>query len=844
MSSTMTVKRAVVMNHDKEPICIISLQKDGTRYQISFGSTGHSDESRINPIASLIGEMITTMKSEGESGLLNELTKNPCDTKEIQLWQQILSRLNLSNYQTEEIPTKDMGVEVIIDGHTGNVSSSVRALHGYFDVNEKRNLAEIVFEKTTNEIKDRARRLLSEVSSLRREEKYTEIEKKLLSASKDELISFSRRKDLTDLLFFIKDLDKSQFIKATQEELIFFMIVLAGLIGQPSIVYEELCRYDEEHPHIERSLNHRLQLLKAQGALQKGMPELAYAIYMKLLHQKRDMDIDTIATTYDKLANLRGTSESDATRYTEYAADAFLQAGDQAQASACYCRLADRIGLTDLKIAIKYFEVAEKLLAIISNTQKEHFLSHIFYRKSCLYYRADMHAEAILEIKKSRLCQANLLGNDVIKLSALRLAQVLAAGAGDLEDATAIENELNEFRKKYPNRQEWLRDELISYTKDPLPETAKTLDEEIAQSGYVGLKCDWNIIKAISSPGLSNEDRICLLEQANALIKQNIDTESKKDSLAGLYSAYGYVYLKMNDDNKALSYYRETLKIDPYQQSARQNCAALLFKTKNWAEAEAFFEKELSRHGDKPGILFGYGRALLEQGDKIKAAGVFNRAKKAIQSSSPNGLEALVQEYLQKTLDGIELPSATSSRGASNQVVICEKQPQEDSRITIFDFRQCIAYFGEHIKSQERMTFWMKDKSTNEYEWISSPEAHAKILFRTAINMHYKDALETLEEVSTGAGRIDLYLIFRNGIRAVVELKMCGDGYSRNYALEGHEQLAHYMENRKTHIGFLIVFDGRLRDYGKGIPETVAVENKTIYSYCVDVRHTFKSSKL
>lgn len=60
---------------------------------------------------------------------------------------------------------------------------------------------------------------------------------------------------------------------------------------------------------------------------------------------------------------------------------------------------------------------------------------------------------------------------------------------------------------------------------------------------------------------------------------------------------------------------------------------------------------------------------------------------------------------------------------------------------------------------------------------------------------------------------------------------MCGETYSSGYAALGVEQLKHYMENNRSHLGYLIVFDCRRRDFGTGIeketksgPDTIAVE--------------------
>jgi hypothetical protein len=51
---------------------------------------------------------------------------------------------------------------------------------------------------------------------------------------------------------------------------------------------------------------------------------------------------------------------------------------------------------------------------------------------------------------------------------------------------------------------------------------------------------------------------------------------------------------------------------------------------------------------------------------------------------------------------------------------------------------------------------------------------------------------------------------------------MCGFGYSTAYAATGEEQIVHYMENRNTRLGYLIVLDARLDANGKPLFSNIA----------------------
>ena len=42
---------------------------------------------------------------------------------------------------------------------------------------------------------------------------------------------------------------------------------------------------------------------------------------------------------------------------------------------------------------------------------------------------------------------------------------------------------------------------------------------------------------------------------------------------------------------------------------------------------------------------------------------------------------------------------------------------------------------------------------------------------------------------------------------------MCGGRYSSAYAADGEYQITHYLENKGTNLGYLVVFDARRRKF-------------------------------
>lgn len=132
------------------------------------------------------------------------------------------------------------------------------------------------------------------------------------------------------------------------------------------------------------------------------------------------------------------------------------------------------------------------------------------------------------------------------------------------------------------------------------------------------------------------------------------------------------------------------------------------------------------------------------------------------------------------------------------------------------------------------MTFWRLNEK-KERVWTSSPEAFAQTLLHTYMQAKFGDRVEIFEELDTGAGRLDLYMKLEGGLSIVVELKMCGNGYSSNYAASGETQIVHYMDNRRTNLGYLVIFDARATINAKSVISKKSPQQMIIEIF-VDVR--------
>jgi hypothetical protein len=96
------------------------------------------------------------------------------------------------------------------------------------------------------------------------------------------------------------------------------------------------------------------------------------------------------------------------------------------------------------------------------------------------------------------------------------------------------------------------------------------------------------------------------------------------------------------------------------------------------------------------------------------------------------------------------------------------------------------------------------------------------------------ERVNVFEELASGAGRLDVYVQLHGGLSFILELKMCGFGYSSAYAAAGEKQILHYMQNRQSHLGYLVIVDARLKQFGQALVNSTGGD--TIISKFIDVR--------
>lgn len=350
------------------------------------------------------------------------------------------------------------------------------------------------------------------------------------------------------------------------------------------------------------------------------------------------------------------------------------------------------------------------------------------------------------------------------------------------------------------------------------PEVAEQLLTEARMLKNSKLIAGIRTIAAVTHPDLDASSRLQELEDVLSELKADSTDESAEPVLF----AIAHVLAAEGEYERAGVWLRRLLHINPLNLVARDTLVDLLWKNEKWGDAATFLAGQLKRFGEGSGILFAYGKSLLNSGDASGALGAFQKCLNNPDVSENIRTAAL--ELREQALNlGAQLSSATRPLMLEGPVL------REEIAVALQEF-------ANFISADKRMVFWVPSEKNKDYTWVERPERRAQDLLHTFLKARFQHRVSVYEEISAGAGRLDILLRVEGGMSAIIELKMCGFGYSSTYAVSGVEQVRHYMENRSVRLGYLVVMDARLNDYGTPLLQPNSDSVNTVSEILVDVR--------
>ena len=518
---------------------------------------------------------------------------------------------------------------------------------------------------------------------------------------------------------------------------------------------------------------------------------------------------------------------NEAIQAARLSADAFLQAGDQRQAGGSYLlesRMLEKVSPA---------EALEKLDELLEITTQQGLIgsqlrASLHHTKGNRLLALKQGKLALNEAKKSIELRRNVMGAEADLISSLHLAAMAAAQARRPKqadafagEATNLENQSNSGYFKVARRIQELGRNYNSALAQEIMDEANALKEPIL---IAGLK----IVTAAQDPALSDVERLSGLE---AVINEMTHAGMRERDILPALMALASVLDKRQETARAIPYLERAQRENPLNIDAAQMLISAYQRTQRWAEAASLIKWLISQFGEAPVLLFSYGRCLFEAGSVWDAVAPLT---KVIDSPEANPeVRGKASELMNRA---VRIASAPPP--AAVVVSTSDLQP-----VTKDEVKTALEEFSKFISLEKRMSFWDKKPGNKDYTWIASPEGYAQDLAHTYLKARFGERVFAVEELGAGAGRIDLYLKFEGGLSVILELKMCGKPYSSTYAAAGEDQIFHYMDQRDCHLGYLLVFDGRLNDFARPLVSDSARQSNTVFELFVDMRSRVSNRK-
>jgi tetratricopeptide (TPR) repeat protein len=785
---------------EEKSVTIISTTKsDDNRWSISYSG----EEDPHGKLRSLIEHFVAVHKAQNPGDPI-PLPPNLAD---------LAMALRQAGYRVEFIPANDHHIEFQMDFRTGRMVGSHSILHDAAKPNEE--VARRIFEKLQEVLSEQPRTLAREISLLLDDADTEGALRAFRAAWENGILSLPPSMELLTVLIRFDpgklDAEDARFVRETR-------MGLASNLNQFDVAARDANALLEVGAEFSPQKTIALKTTVALGAITRGHRETGLSMLRELLARPEDLDANGRAWTWRNISIALEDDDPEARRAAQLSADAFLEAGNKMEAAKSLHRLANLLLRVDPKEAVYSLE------AMIALLDSQGILDRSV-RASALHAKADrlshlnQHEQAFQDASEAVSLLRDLFGSDLQLVSSLHLAALEALHLGKQSAATALQeeaeritNEQNLSHFKLTEKLSMLAATFDSKAANELLAEAKDIENfEVT----VGIR----ILQARLDPTLTDSSRLEILEDTRDLL---LGAPDRAKLMSPLRLAMGQLLAERSQFARAQAQFSDVLDDDPFDGAALGFLIDCLWKQEKWADAAILLSRQIGLKGDLPGLTFALGRSQFEAGNLTDSIRTLSKLV-SLDEQSPLRRNALGLREKAIQLSGT-IPTAPP-------------KPLTGA-VTREEFEVALSEFAQFIAGYKRMRFWRSD-GKRRHKWVSSPEGVAQDLLHTALKTHFRDRVEIFEEALVGAGRSDLFALFQGGLSVVIELKLCGPGYSSNYAASGQEQIRHYMENRKTHLGYLVVFDARSQRYGTPLIAPSS-DNFTIVERIIDIRSHVK----
>lgn len=548
--------------------------------------------------------------------------------------------------------------------------------------------------------------------------------------------------------------------------------------------------------------------------LRKGLTESAVNLWRRVANTATGAV--TRAWAWRNLGMALPTPSPEALQAARASADAFLEAGDPREAVTSLIRVYELLEFEGPAVALPELQSLAALMRADGPLgDMERAELHHRHSERLLNLRA--YGDALNAASEAIRLRRGLIGDEDALISALNLGALAADGTGDSAQAATWREEADALARETGSAHFAFADRVSTLMQAFDPEVAAAVLAEARGLGDADSQVGVELVILLHE---TSQDEAARLEGVEALDHslRELHASRRMTTLVGLAMVNSLRDLGQPD--RALRKLRAILGNDPLSLAARDQAIALMFATGAWGDAVIFLVEQCKLHDDPPDLLAKLGEASLEAGDAARAAPAL---LKALKADWPQDQRTRLEAFRDTALVRLTEPLPPVPPAEPTHPVLRQ------------ELEAALAAYSGFISADKRSTFF-EEMSSKTPRWVSGPEQHAQNLLHTFLKARFLKRLDAVEEISTGAGRLDLMLKFSGGLSVIVELKMCGLTYSSTYAASGEDQLEHYMTNRGCGLGYLVVHDARIDSNGAALLSgDVARPGQTIQEVLIDI---------
>lgn len=737
----------------------------------------------------------------------NETQHDPSRPRQ---WTAIIATLQDSGVVVTELPPEDHRVTVTVNTQTGRQVAAYEPLHPFATPDE--DLAKRITKVVTETLAAGATELTKRIRTLLQEGDHTGAATAVCEAQAKGVFALPLNAELLDSLAAI---DHRVLPPEERRVVLRCLAVTAEALQQHERGRDaaNLLLRDADAKLTEAEQT-ALQMLQAIAMIKSGATESGLII-LRRLSRRPDLPVTTRAWTWRNISLALPLENGETRVAAERSADAFLEAGEKAEAARSLGRTVLCAMSDEPTAALATFD---RILTIIDGHDLEDrsLRASVLHESAQMLSSMDRHSEAFDRAAQAATLQSGLLGHERKRVASLYLAAFEAKASGLSEIADELKREASDLARRCEDVRATLADRMHDLFQSYSPETADALSNDALAAGEPQVDAAVAIARATLDKTLSDERKVEALEEQLNRVKGGDRVSRVMEP--PLLAALGTLLDQIGERDRAAPWLRRAHEADPWNFQLLARLIQNLWDRERWSEAVVVTEKQLQRVGERRGLIYAHARSLFEAGSISRAVPWLRRAYELHED------EPELQKFIFSLLERALMVAGTDAN------VVCES----NQFVPLDEATSALREFASFVSAVKRMRFWTR-KTDRAHVWRERPEQYAQDLLHTYLEARFGVRAQILEEIPAGWGRVDLLVRFEGGLTVMVELKMCGLTYSSAYAAAGEEQLNHYMANRRTHIGLLVVIDGRIKDFGKSVITGVD-QTMTINELFIDVR--------